>query len=222
MTESVFYRKAASYWANVPATVDGVLGGFGHISDVDIDGSKAFLKEILELEDPPDTKLALDCGAGIGRVSKYLLIPQFDTVDLVEQDEKFINTATQFIGKDNAKIGTLYKIGLQCFKPQKKYDVIWCQWVLGHLKDYDLIDFFERCSMSLNKNGVIVVKENIATGREIEYDDDDSSVTRPVALMEKIFEEAKLKVIKTEVQKGFPEDIYPVYSFALKPVDYNK
>lgn len=218
MTESQFYKKAASYWANVPATIDGVLGGFDHISDTDIKGSKSFLKQILAFQNPPATKLVLDCGAGIGRVSKYLLIPHFDKVDLVEQDEKFLNTAQTFIGDDNkAKLGTLYKEGLQNFKPTSMYDVIWCQWVLGHIKDYDLVDFFERCRLSLTKNGVIVVKENIATGAEIEYDDADSSVTRPYALMQKIFDEAKLKIVLTEVQKGFPKEIYPVHSFALIP-----
>ena len=36
--------------------------------------------------------------------------------------------------------------GLQDFCPSlKKYDVIWCQWVLGHLKDDDLIGFFKKC-----------------------------------------------------------------------------
>lgn len=216
MTESKFYKKAASYWANVPATIDGVLGGFGHISDTDLNGSKAFLNQILSFDKPPDTKLALDCGAGIGRIAKNLLIPHFEKVDLVEQDEKFVNTAKQLIGEDNKKLGTVYKIGLQQFKPQKTYDVIWCQWVLGHLNDYDLIAFFERCSECLAENGVIVVKENITLSDEIEYDDDDSSVTRPLNLMLKIFEGAKLKIVKTALQDDFPDEIYPVHMFALK------
>ncbi|XP_063825516.1 N-terminal Xaa-Pro-Lys N-methyltransferase 1-like [Ostrinia nubilalis] len=218
-TERTFYKKAASYWANVPATIDGVLGGFGHISDADLDGSKAFLTYILNLPKPPNTKLALDCGAGIGRIAKNLLIPKFEKVDLVEQDEKFVSTAKQLIGEDNEKLGTVYQIGLQQFKPQKTYDVIWCQWVLGHLNDYDLIAFLERCSEALAENGVIVIKENITSSDEIEYDDDDSSVTRPVGLMQKIFEAAKLEIIKTSVQDNFPEEIYPVHTFALVPMD---
>ncbi|KAG6443686.1 N-terminal Xaa-Pro-Lys N-methyltransferase 1-A [Manduca sexta] len=218
MTENNFYKKAANYWANVPATIDGVLGGFGHISDIDIDGSRAFLHKVLTSENPPRTKLALDCGAGIGRVAKYLLIPQFETVELVEQDEKFINTAKQLIGEDNAKLGALYKIGLQHFKPQKRYDVIWCQWVLGHLNDYDLISFLERCGDALAENGVIIVKENITTSSELEYDDEDSSVTRPRDLMTRIFKAANLRIIKTDIQIGFPEHIYPVHSFALSRV----
>ncbi|CAH1638165.1 unnamed protein product [Spodoptera littoralis] len=219
MTESLFYSRAAKYWANVPATVDGVLGGFGHISQTDIEGSKAFLDAVLSFENPPDTKLALDCGAGIGRVTKYVLLPRFEKVDLVEQDEKFLKTAKEFIGKDNEKLGTLYQNGLQNFKPVNTYDVIWCQWVTGHLKDYDLIDFFERCRMSLNKNGVLVVKENITTSKELDYDETDSSVTRPLELLQTLFSEARLKIVKTDIQEGFPTEIYPVHSFALISMD---
>ncbi|XP_038209639.1 N-terminal Xaa-Pro-Lys N-methyltransferase 1-A-like [Zerene cesonia] len=214
--DNIFYKDAARYWANVPSTIDGVLGGFGHIADIDIAGSKQFLDHLLSIDTPPATKRALDCGAGIGRVSKNLLIPYFDKVDLVEQDEKFINTAKQTIG-DDIKLGILHHVGLQNFKPQEKYDVIWCQWVLGHLNDYDLIGFLERCRQTLAENGLVVIKENITTSDDLEYDDVDSSVTRPIKLMLKIFEEANLEILRTEIQTGFPDDIYPVHMFALKP-----
>lgn len=219
MSDSLFYTRAKSYWASIPPTIDGVLGGFGHISETDIDGSKSFLDEILAFKNPPATKIALDCGAGIGRVSKYVLIPRFEKVDLVDQDEKFLTNAKEFIGKDMAKVGSMYQSGLQNFKPDKHYDVIWCQWVIGHIKDYDLIDFLERCRMSLNKHGVIVVKDNIATSTVLEYDENDSSVTRPLKLLEILFEQAKLRTVKTVVQKGFPDHIYPVHSFALTAVE---
>lgn len=220
MADNKFYKKAASYWAKVPATVDGVLGGYGHISDIDINASKAFLGKLFTFDNPPETKLALDCGAGIGRISKHMLIPQFDKVDLVEQDEKFISTAKQFIGKDNDKLGTLYPIGLQDFEfePHKKYDVIWCQWVLGHLNDYHLICFLRKCVSALAKNGVIVIKENVTAIEEMEYDENDSSVTRPVSRMKMIFTESNLNIVYTEIQNDFPEEIYAVHSFALTPV----
>lgn len=217
MTESDFYKNAANYWAKIPATIEGVLGGYGYISDIDIECSKFFLNHILSTDNPPDTKLALDCGAGIGRVSKNLLMLYFLKVDLVEQDEKFINTAKQLISKDNAKLGTVYQIGLQDFKPQKVYDVIWCQWVLGHLNDYDFINFLERCSKALAQNGVIVIKENIAPSDEVEYDEVDSSVTRPSRLMKDIFKEANLHIIYSDFQVGLPDDLYPVHMFALRP-----
>lgn len=44
-----FYEKAAKYWEKVPATVDGMLGGFGFISQIDILGSEEFLRLILKV-----------------------------------------------------------------------------------------------------------------------------------------------------------------------------
>ena len=43
--EAHFYSNAEVYWRDVPPTVDGMLGGYGSISNVDLNGSKAFLKK---------------------------------------------------------------------------------------------------------------------------------------------------------------------------------
>jgi hypothetical protein len=41
--------------------------------------------------------------------------------------------------------------GLQNFTPsQEAYDVIWIQWVLGHLTDDDLVGFLKRCQYVIN------------------------------------------------------------------------
>jgi hypothetical protein len=48
-SDEKYYNHGASYWAQVPATVDGMLGGFGHISHTDIQGSEAFLKSIFKV-----------------------------------------------------------------------------------------------------------------------------------------------------------------------------
>lgn len=49
MDKNDFYNHAAVYWSNVPATVDGMLGGYGHISTVDINGSSQFLKQLFRV-----------------------------------------------------------------------------------------------------------------------------------------------------------------------------
>ena len=73
-----WYKQGDAYWKDTEATLDGVLGGFAHISPIDIRGSKQFLKEI------KCTKgVAVDCGAGIGRVAKELLCPIFKKVDVL-------------------------------------------------------------------------------------------------------------------------------------------
>lgn len=47
--QPVWYSAAFDYWeaeGNCPATVDGVLGGFGHVSPKDIAGSRAFVARL--------------------------------------------------------------------------------------------------------------------------------------------------------------------------------
>ena len=41
--------------------------------------------------------LFTDCGAGIGRVAKHLLLPVFDNVDLVEQNPEFLTQAKTYL-----------------------------------------------------------------------------------------------------------------------------
>ena len=41
---------ALQYWDRQEASVDGVLGGFGHVSDADIDGSRRFLLKVCSID----------------------------------------------------------------------------------------------------------------------------------------------------------------------------
>ena len=43
---------------------------------------------------------ALDCGAGIGRITKYILEPRFDKIDLLDPTKELIEKAKEFIGSD--------------------------------------------------------------------------------------------------------------------------
>lgn len=112
--------KGIEYWESVPATVDGVLGGFGNgtLPRVDAMGSRTFLLRVLPYlsSTPPcayngtpkewleerieerggrgaTVTRALDCGAGIGRVSEHSLLPLVDEVHLVEPVHKFLQQA---------------------------------------------------------------------------------------------------------------------------------
>ena len=118
-----WYQKGADYWLTQAASVDGVLGGFGHVSPVDIIGSKSFLRAI------PNVKFgaSIDCGAGIGRISKGLLAPLFARVDLVEQNPVYVAKAKEYCaGLPSMK--SYWVQGLQefQFEPQA-YDCIWIQ-----------------------------------------------------------------------------------------------
>ena len=65
------------------------------------------------------------------------------------------------------------------------FDVIWCQWCLGHLDDDGLVSFFHRAKASLRSasESLIVVKENLCRnqpdgGPRTVFDQQDSSLTR--------------------------------------------
>jgi protein N-terminal methyltransferase len=96
-----WYSQAATYWeeeSNCPPTVDGVLGGFGHVSGTDVAGSRRFLEaRVKPLIPSLRFGRAVDCGAGIGRVTKNLLLPMFEKVDLLEQSPRLLAAAPAFI-----------------------------------------------------------------------------------------------------------------------------
>jgi protein N-terminal methyltransferase len=143
---------------------------------------------------------------------------EFKIVDLVEQDEKFCNKARETL-ESSGHLGEIFNVGLQDFQQSSyKYDVIWSQWVLGHLKDEDLVLFFKRISAMLNPNGMIVIKENFTKDDKIILDAEDSSITRPIASFKKLMKQADLKIIKEARQTNFPKSLFPVYMIAMRPI----
>ncbi|CAH0514178.1 unnamed protein product [Peronospora belbahrii] len=222
--ELTWYTSASMYWnneINCPLTDNGVLGGFGHVSRIDIRESKRFLRHIQETKRPNWTgHTAVDCGAGIGRVSKHLLTLMFHHVDLVEQSPRLLQGVSQYFGPEKtlyARIRHLYCMGLQDFEPTKaSYDLIWMQWVLVHLMDLDLVQYLRRCRKALTPNGFIVIKENIfQTTEPYDIDRHDSSITRSTVYYKSLFQQAGLTLLAERVQRHFPEELYPVKMFAL-------
>lgn len=220
-----FYKNAQQYWSRIDPTIDGMLGGLSQIDTTDVNGSSRFLNELFKMKPSPGATRVLDCGAGIGRVTKNLLINYFKTVDLVEQDENFVRKAHDYLnpnGQLSGKIGTIHNVGLQDFTPTvETYDVIWCQWVLGHLTDADLGAFFKRCITGLTKNGCIVIKENFTSTDDFCVDETDSSVTRSLRVTKAILESSNLRIIKICKQENFIQGLFPVYTIACKPIRQN-
>ncbi|XP_069776052.1 N-terminal Xaa-Pro-Lys N-methyltransferase 1 isoform X4 [Narcine bancroftii] len=212
-----FYSRAKKYWKNIPPTVDGMLGGYGHISSIDINSSKKFLLQFIEEgSGKAGTSCALDCGAGIGRITKRLLLPLFKVVDMVDVTEDFLAKAKTHLGEEGKRVDNYFCCGLQDFIPQpQRYDVIWIQWVIGHLTDDHLIQFLKRCQKGLRPNGIICVKDNVSQEGVIE-DEVDSSVCRDLGTLHTIVQLAGLQVLAEEKQDDFPDEIYQVYSLALR------
>jgi protein N-terminal methyltransferase len=188
-----------------------MLGGFNNtrLPRVDITGSKTFLANPLIKKRLVASSYthAVDCGAGIGRITKNLLTKIFTKTDLVDPIESFTKDVLEgdFLRPEREanKIGQVFSMGLEQFTPEKgKYSVIWNQWCLGHLTDTDLVDYFRRCREGLVPDGgVIIVKENLTYGVD-NFDELDSSFTRTEKTFKAIFARAGLKMICSAEQHG--------------------
>lgn len=102
-----------------------------------------------------------------------------------------------------------------------QYDLIFNQWCLNHLSLPSLNAYFKSLIPLLLPGGWIIVKENLSTdafGADV-FDAEDSSVTRSDANWRLAFEQAGLKIVKTELQTGFPKELglFPVRIYALRP-----
>lgn len=167
--------------------------------------------------------------SSIGRVTEGLLLPLAENVDVVEPVSKFTD---KIRGKPG--VGAIHNIGLEEWDPATTgtaggaatavgaYDLIWTQWCLGHLADGQLVEYLRRCAAALVPGtGVAVVKENLNSGGENVFDEEDKSVTRSDETFLRLFEEAGMRVVRSELQRGLPETptrrLMPVKMYALKP-----
>lgn len=88
------------------------------------------------------TGCALDCGSGIGRVSKHVLLPVFSSVELVDMMESFLVEAQSYLQVNEDKVESYHCYSLQEFTPHlARYDVIWIQWVSGQSCRAELLPF---------------------------------------------------------------------------------
>jgi protein N-terminal methyltransferase len=224
-----WYKHAARYWEEQSADVEGMLGGFGELSEPDVKGSRDFLTPFLEgtvsgpqAGVPLATGRALDVGAGVGRVTKEFLVPfGFQEVDLLEQNPQFlelarVNLATAADGTEREHAGEFFASGMQDHEfGDRKYDCIWIQWCIIYLSDVDFIEFFRKCKNALSPGGLVVVKDN-CTNKGFVLDREDSSITRSEPHLRWLFEQADLTVVRMRTQQGFPEKLFPVRMFALR------
>lgn len=222
-TPDEWYSKRKKHWEKKEATMKSVLGGWEETHLPDIKCSNELLAGLIYSKQLKSGK-ALDCGAGIGRVTEYVLLNHFEMIDLMEQDEKFVNKSKEIL-KDNPKIRNITCSPLQTFDfNNEKYDLMWIQWCLENIEDQDLNKFMDKCREHLNDDGVIIVKENyfsqlnekeIENKKEFEYSEEDLSKQRRDSFYINLFFKHKFKIIKHFVNPNWPSSIMPLIVYVL-------
>ena len=107
------------YWNEQPATIDGVLGGYDYVHKKDCETSETMIRDFMHIM--PAMSSVLDCGAGIGRVSRDVLKPFFKHVDLCEPSLHYLNEARNYYPEAR----NYYNKKLQEFEYETQYDAIW-------------------------------------------------------------------------------------------------
>lgn len=153
-----WYDSGVEYWKTIEADYNGVLGGYDYTHDIDVTDN---LKLINKLEGLGMQKTAAignsplrDMGAGVGRTIEHVFATQFEKTDALEPLPHFMKKLKENLSKNAEKIGTYYETSMEKFEFERKYDLIWFQWVIGHLTDKDAVAFLEKCRENLNP-GVI-------------------------------------------------------------------
>ena len=87
-----------------------MLGGYGNLNGIDSKDSLRLL-DMIKTNYKTAGNSALDTGAGVGRVSKEILSKHFKKIDLIEQNQAYLQTAKETL-KDLNPDGEYYPLGL--------------------------------------------------------------------------------------------------------------
>lgn len=213
-----WYDTGKNYWDGQPTTIDGVCGGpdYGKLHSMESAYSVKVFKEFVGLL--PSTKRAFDVGAGIGRVTKFVLNDVFEEIDLLDQSPVQIEQAR----KEVPFVKNFYLTGFQDHVFEHKYDCIWLQWFLMYLTDRDLLNILVKCAENCahdeltGRSGLIVIKENIRSSGGYWVDKEDNSFIRSPTYFAMIFDAAGLEILHKSEQPEWPEDSFEIMMWVLR------
>ena len=203
--EEDWYKKREEHWSSVEPNLASVLGD-EKIQLPDVKCSCELLNGLI-LSKQLNPISCLDCAAGIGRVTEYVLSNFFNEIDLFEKDKVFIEKCKKkFIGND--KIKNIYNSSLEKFEFNKKYDLIWIQWCLENLEDDDIKPFLKKCYDNLNDDGIIIVKENLYNINEDEENEDSEKENKKIESKKEDNKNYEYKYSDLDYSKQRPDVFY--------------
>eukprot|EP00563_Minutocellus_polymorphus_P001820 CAMPEP_0181031310 /NCGR_PEP_ID=MMETSP1070-20121207/6166_1 /TAXON_ID=265543 /ORGANISM="Minutocellus polymorphus, Strain NH13" /LENGTH=282 /DNA_ID=CAMNT_0023108683 /DNA_START=73 /DNA_END=918 /DNA_ORIENTATION=- len=161
-----------------------VAGGYGGETDEEAmigdtlgaeDGVEglAFLDKMMAQNDSgKQVARAVDAGAGVGRITKLVLLKRYDSVRLVEADPHWSTRSRVYLGRKRSARCTFTCARLEDLSEDDvagwdgPVDLIWLQWTLQYLTDADAIKTLQTLARGLVLGtGRLVVKENRPYGK---------------------------------------------------------
>ena len=164
-----WYQANETYWRDggYGGTTDdeAMIGDTGGVQD----GGEglAFLDRLLRDRrcNNNKTNQAIDAGAGVGRVTKHVLLKRYDSVQLVEADSGWSKQSRNYLGRKRSAKCTFTCARLEDLDVptmlESSADLVWLQWTLQYLTDRDAVIVLRKLASCLVKDtGFLIVKEN--------------------------------------------------------------
>jgi SAM-dependent methyltransferase len=164
LNRTCWYQANKQFW---------IYGGYGGLTDDEAmigdeggvtDGEEGlnFLDRLISLRPTVRCCNAIDAGAGVGRITKLILLKRFENVRLIEADSQISKRSRVYLGRKRAErcTFTCSRLEESDFGGQD-VDLVWLQWTLQYLTDADVVCTLVSIGKVLSgKNGILVVKEN--------------------------------------------------------------
>eukprot|EP00927_Polykrikos_kofoidii_P060241 TRINITY_DN55274_c0_g1_i1.p1 TRINITY_DN55274_c0_g1~~TRINITY_DN55274_c0_g1_i1.p1 ORF type:complete len:430 (+),score=61.65 TRINITY_DN55274_c0_g1_i1:115-1404(+) len=183
---------------------EAMIGDEG--SSEDVEHSLQFLDSVRAAHPQLQIRSILDGGAGIGRVTKHVLLRRSEHVCLLEPCERWLKQSRRYLGNKRSLRCTFMNCRLEQYEPSPRhasFDIIWIQWALQYLVDACVVAALRRLTRVLSPCGVFIIKENrpLGLGKEEVFQVDTPEgphgrydVTRPDAHHRWLFRCASLIV----------------------------
>jgi protein N-terminal methyltransferase len=212
-SETVRLNNVKTFW-NEHTKVDEVAGN-QKLRDIDEKNINILLDELekKKLINPKNDYL-FELAAGVGRITKNIFVKRFGKIDALEPAKPLADQLTK-LKKDINQIKNVYVMKAEDFKYDKKYNVVFASWFLENLTDSNALKFLIDTRKQLEKNGVIILKENISRGPSVTYKEGMAQRIRSVTAYETLFDLAGYKLLINRNSKGWPVSFYMVREFVL-------
>ena len=121
-------------------------------SEEDLEHSLRFVDALRASRPGWQLRCALDCGAGVGHVTKHVLLRRCERVCLVEPDKHWLTQSRRYLGKKRALrcafVGERIEEHMPscAWEASRKYDLVWVQWTLQYLIDAHVVACLEGCA----------------------------------------------------------------------------
>jgi len=219
MTSSGWYTGCHDWYDNhCSPTIEGMLGGLTFVHGQETAWTQAYLRGLSArgLVHIGTGSEALDCGAGIGRVAHYALKPMIEFVDILDGTEAYVKASEENFARNS--IRNRFFQPLEYFDPSLlgdlRYDLIWAQWLIGHLADDDVVSLLQKLTLLLKPGGKIILKDNCLS-EGFMFDRQDTNLLRNASWITSLIERAGLQVLESTTPANWPPTLYPIRAILI-------